>query len=189
MREFDATNDRPSFDAGEGRGRWPVYKGASFNLWEPDTGTYYAWADPEVVVPVLQSKRLRQQRHARSAFSEFTREWALDPTTLPCRRPRIAFRDIARATDSRTVIAALLPPGVVLTNKAPYLLLPAGDTRDEAYVLGVLSSIPLDWYARRVIEVSVNFHLFNTFPVPRPEPDHPLRRGVEVNRGTARRRG
>ena len=26
-------------------GLWPVYKGASFNLWEPDTGkkNYYAW--------------------------------------------------------------------------------------------------------------------------------------------------
>src|SRR5439155_846330 len=26
---------------------WPVYKGESFDLWNPDTGVYYGWADPE----------------------------------------------------------------------------------------------------------------------------------------------
>jgi hypothetical protein len=41
MREFDATNDKHHFDFGRpDDAMWPVYKGASFNLWEPDTGTY-----------------------------------------------------------------------------------------------------------------------------------------------------
>ena len=128
---------------------------------------------------VLQTKRLRQQRTARSAFSELPRGWALDPDTLPCYYPRIAFRQVARATDSRTVIAALVPGYVVITNAAPYLLWSQGDERDEAYLLGVLSSIPLDWYARRVVEVNLNFHLLNAFPIPRPPRDHPLRRRVE----------
>lgn len=177
MRELDATNDKHLF-GGEG---WPVYKGASFNLWNPDTGVRYATADPESIQDALQGKRLRQQRNARSAFSEFPREWAVDRATLPCLRPRIAFRDIARATDTRTLIAALVPGGLVLTNKAPYVLWPAGDPPDEAYLLGVLCSIPLDWYARRVVEVSVNFHLFNSLPIPRPAPDEPLRlRVVEI---------
>ena len=38
-------------------GLWPVYKGASFNIWKPDTGEYYAWADPEVVISALQERR------------------------------------------------------------------------------------------------------------------------------------
>ncbi|MCZ7531727.1 MAG: hypothetical protein M5U31_16190 [Acidimicrobiia bacterium] len=45
-------------------GLWPVYKGASFNLWEPDTGTYYAWADPGYITEVLQEKRIRGRRSA-----------------------------------------------------------------------------------------------------------------------------
>jgi hypothetical protein len=61
-----------------------------------------------------------------------------------------------------------LPPKVFITNKGPYLLWPRGDAKDEAYVLGVLSSLSLDWYARRFVEVSVNFFIFNPFPVPRP---------------------
>lgn len=180
--EFHATNDKHLFmldedDADEDS--WPVYKGASFNIWEPDTGTYYAWADPEEITALLQDKRLRQQRTERSPFSEFPRSWALDRNTLPCFHPRIAFRDVARATDSRTVIAALVPPGVVITNKAPYLLWPKGDERDQAYLLGVLCSVPLDWYARRFVEISLNFHLFNAFPIPRATRDSPVRRRIE----------
>lgn len=183
MREFDATNDKHLFGGEPDDGLWPVYKGASFNLWEPDTGVRYASADPEVVLPALQTKRLRQQRLARSAFSEFPREWAEDPETLPCLRPRIAFRDIARATDSRTLIAALVPPDRVITNQAPYLLWPVGDERDESYLLGVLCSIPLDWCARRVVETHVNFHVFNGLPIPRPDRDDPLRHRVEIIAG------
>lgn len=175
MRELDATNDKHLWGTEGAQGRWPVYKGASFNLWEPDTGVRYGWADPAVVLAELQAKRLRQNRLARSAFSEFPREWAEDPATLPCRRPRIVFRDIARATDSRTVIAALVPGGVVITNQAPYVLWSRGDEHDEAFLLGVLSSVPLDWYARRVVETHVNFHIFNGFPIPRPPADDPRR--------------
>lgn len=81
----------------------------------------------------------------------------------------------------RTVIAALVPLEVFLTNKGPYLLWPRGDARDAAYLLGVLSSLPLDWYARRFVEVSMNFFVFNPFPIPRPPADHPLRhRAIEL---------
>jgi hypothetical protein len=181
VREFDATNDKRFFVFGERQqeSMWPVYKGASFNIWQPDTGVYYAWADSSVIKSELQRKRLRQQELARSAFSEFSRMWSQDPVTLPCIRPRVAFRDVARATDSRTVISALVPPDIVITNQAPYLLWPQGDERDEAYLLGVLCSIPLDWYARRFVEMHLNFHVFNGFPIPRPERDDPLRLRVE----------
>lgn len=173
VRELDATNDRremlPAPDSTEGL--WPVYSGSSFNLWEPDTGEYYAWAEPAHITAFLQDKRLRQQRLASSAFSAFPRTWALDPATLPCRRARIAFRDVTRATDTRTVITALAPPNVVIANQAPYLVWARGEVRDEAYLLGVLSSIPLDWYARRLVEIHLNFHIFNSLPVPRPPAD------------------
>ena len=49
----------------------------------------------------------------------------------------------------------LVPGEVVLTNAAPYLLFVEGTARDEAYLLGVLSSMVLDWYARRVVETEL----------------------------------
>jgi hypothetical protein len=180
--DFNATTDKGLFILDEDDApddAWAVYKGASFNIWQPDTGTYYAWADAGVVTDELQRRRLKGQKSAKSAFSEFSREWAADSDTLPCWYPRIAFRDITNRTNSRTVIACLLPGEIVLTNKAPYLLWPTGDEHDEAFLLGVLCSMPLDWYARRVVEVSLNFHLFNGFPVADPGRDHPVRRRVE----------
>jgi hypothetical protein len=103
-----------------------------------------------------------------SAFYGLPREWAADPETLPCRHPRIAFRDVCRATDSRTMICALLPAGIALVEKAPYLLRRRGEEADEAYLLGVLSSLPFDWYTRRFVELKMSYGLLNAFPVPRP---------------------
>lgn len=182
--ELHATNDKKYMDLESEDcppGFWPVYKGESFDLWNPDTDSYYAWADPEKLVPLLQAKCIRGGKNARSPFSEFPAAWLRDPKMLPCRRARVAFRDITRATDTRTVRVALLPPKVFITNKGPYLLWPRGTARDEAFVLGVLSSIPLDWYARRFVEITLNFFIFNPLPVPRPSAESSLaKRAVEL---------
>ncbi|HSW29067.1 MAG TPA: hypothetical protein VLH75_06155 [Longimicrobiales bacterium] len=178
-RELDATNDKALFDVKSEacpRGFWPVFKGESFDLWTPDTGTYYAFADPEAVLPVLQ--KTRERRQSNSVFAEFPEAWRKNPKNAPPLRPRIAFRDISRSTDSRTVRVALVPGRVFITNQAPYLLWPRGDESDQAYLLGVLSSLPLDWYARRFVETHVNFFVFNPFPVPRPSVRDALRARV-----------
>ncbi len=181
VTELHATNDKrhmildpPSTD-----GLWPVYKGASFDIWEPDTGEYYAWVDPKYICDVLQQRRVRQARLSRSAFSELPAGVIADERTLPCRSPRIAFRDVARATDSRTVRVALIPPEVVITNKGPQFVWSRGDERDQAFLLGVMCSIPLDWYARRWVEVNLNFHILYPFPIPNPPVDAPLRQRVQ----------
>ncbi|MFB6186716.1 MAG: Eco57I restriction-modification methylase domain-containing protein, partial [Halobacteriaceae archaeon] len=159
---------------------WPVYKGNSFELWNPDTGVRYAWADPDIIIEYLQESRENSYQYAgsRSAFAEFSEKWVNDPDTLPCLSPRVAFRNVSRATDTRTIICALVPPETPLTNAAPYFLWPKGDERDEAYLLGILSSIPLDWYARRFVEANVNYHILNALPIPRREPDDPLRQNI-----------
>jgi hypothetical protein len=165
--EFNATTDRPSFDAGnQTENRWPVIGGSGFEIWTPETGEIYAWADPKKAKRALQERRLRQVRIKSSAFYGQSEEWASDPETLPCNQVRIAFRDITNATNTRTCIAALIPPNVFLTNKAPYLLRIGGDERMEAFLLGVLSSIPLDWYARRFVELGMNFQILNGLPIP-----------------------
>jgi len=172
-RELDATNQKNLMDVESEKcpkGFWPVFKGESFDLWTPDTGRYYAWADPKVVIPWLLQKRINSaRRRAASAHSEFPLEYLRDHSTLPCLSARIAFRDVSRSTDSRTVRVALLPPKVFITNAAPYLLWPRGDEKDQAFLLGILSAIPLDWYSRRFVETHVNYFVLNPFPVPRPQ--------------------
>lgn len=155
-------------------GYWPVYKGESFEIWNPDTGIYYAWAEPAPVLEWLQRKRLKAGKGRRdSVHGEFPTEHLRDQSTLPCFSPRIAFRDTTNRTNQRTVIACLVPPKVFIGNQAPYLLWPRGDEKDQAFLLGVLCSIPLDWYARRFVETHVNYFVFNPFPVPRPDRNDP----------------
>ena len=117
--ELHATNDKKFMDLKSEQcpaGYWPVYKGESFELWTPDTGTYYAFADPKPVQERIQSKRWRVRKSKRSAHGEFRLGYLENTATLACRKPRIAFRDVARATDSRTVIACLVPPEVFIAN-------------------------------------------------------------------------
>lgn len=179
--DFNATTHRDQFifDRSDDDALWPVYKGSSFEHWVPDTGEYFARADPRQMRTVLEERRRRSSMRAGSPYSEFSREWLDDPKTLPCEHARIAFRDVTNRTNTRTVIAALVPPRVVITNSAPFLVWPEGSERDQAFLLGVLCSLPLDWYARRFVELHVNFHILNGFPIPRPERDDPLRVRVE----------
>ena len=48
-----------------------------------------------------------------------------------------------------------------------------------AFLLGILSSIPLDWYSRRVTEVNLTYHVINDFPIPRPQNNNPLKDRIE----------
>jgi hypothetical protein len=176
--DLNSTTGKPSMDFGAGpnKDRWPVYAGEAFDLWIPDTGAYYAVAAWKAVTEELQAKRMASFRRSQSPFAGFSSAVIRDPTTLPCRRARVAFRRVSRATDSRTVRASLLPPRVILVDTAPYLLWPKGDERDQAFVLGILCSLPLDWFARRFIDKHVDFHVFNSLPVPSAARDGTLRR-------------
>lgn len=161
--------------------RWLVYKGASFDVWCSDAGSYYASVDAVDITLHLQEKRKKQHRIASSPFAEFTADHVNDATTLPCLYPRIAFRDVTNRTNTRTVVAALVPGNTVITNQAPYLLWPKGTAVDVAFLLGVLSSMVLDWFSRCVVELHVNFHIFNSFPINDPGSGDAIRdRVVEI---------
>lgn len=130
---------------------WPVYTGKSFGVWEPDTGNFYDSANAETIQTFLREKSN-----------------ADEGASLPCQAARIAFRDVTRSTDARTMIPALVPPKTILGEKAPYLVRTHGDVNDEAFVLGVMSSAIFDWQARRVVELKMSFEILKTFSIPDP---------------------
>lgn len=83
-----------------------------------------------------------------------------------------------------TAALPLAPPKCFIVNQAPFLLWVRGDAHDQAFLLGVLGSIPLDWYARRFVETHVNYHVFNPFPIFRPGRGDPLWRRVVALAGS-----
>ena len=178
LRELNATDDKDEFEFSKTHGAWPVYKGESFERWNPETGVVYAWARPDHIIQVLQARRMNQIRNRRSAFYGMPPTWAADLHTLPATLPRIAWRDVARATDTRTVIAALIPPETVLVHQAYYLFWREGAPATQAYVLGILSALPFDWYARQMVESHVTVEFMRSAPIPRVPDENPLRRRV-----------
>lgn len=167
FRELDATNDRHlfSFDTGAPAGRVPVLAGASFNLWNPDFGAPYAYTAPGAIRAALGKKFERGLTTQRSAFYRVDHYRGM----LPMDKPRIAFRDITRATDTRTVIPCLLPPGVVAVHNAPTLVVRAGGPCAEAFTIGVMSSVPFDWASRRWVELHLTFEALGSLPMARYE--------------------
>lgn len=172
--ELHSTNDGKlyDFDLSQTVGV-PIFKGESFNLWEPDTGIYYARADAAELRRHLSAKLSVQTRQARSPYL------GLDfGTSLPMDRPRIAFRKITSNTNQRTTIAALIPGDVAATEGCQIVLRADADESAEAFLLGVLSSVPFDWAARRWVEINFNFYVMKSLPIARYESSSPLAKRI-----------
>lgn len=162
--DLNATKDKPvlEFDVEESRGRIPVGTGASFNVWNPDAGVPYAYSPVEVLRPYLRRKFERAARTSRSAYSGMT----LPEGRLQLDQARIVYRGIARATDTRTSIPCLAPPGRAIVDPAHMVVTRQGSARHEAFLLGVMASIPFDWSARRWVELHLTFGILTRLPVP-----------------------
>ena len=93
----------------------------------------------------------------------------------------IAFRDIARATDARTMIAAIVPKAG-FGNKAP-LLLPEDVDAYRAcadLIVANLNSLALDFVARsKVHSTSVNWFIAEQFPMISPAQFENVRFGAK----------
>ncbi len=166
--ELHETQQRALFSHTTGE---PVWKGRSFNQYDPhgrDPAGFCTWAD---VLDYVQTKRTRSPVFKRI----FPEEVLLDPSTHPIQHSRVAFRNIGRATDSRSIIACLIPPRVPLTNAAPYLLFNGWSAAEQAYTLSVLNSVPFDWFARRYVETTFNFYILNMLCFP-PQENTPWER-------------
>ena len=161
-RELDETQQRALFSHSQGV---PVWKGRSFDQYKPHGNEPAGLAVWEEVLSWAQQKRKRSPVFKRM----FAAELLADPDTHPMNRCRIAFRDVTRSTDSRTVRACLVPPRVPLTNSAPYLAVAGWVPLSQASLLGVLNSTPFDWLARRYVEIHLNFYVLNSLTFPPPD--------------------
>lgn len=150
-------------DATEGR---PLWKGGSFDQYDPAGDD----SRPCPVTDELLSKVRKEGKGKPGAGS-----LACDGVSVEARRAavartigraRVAFRDVSRATDSRTVRACLIPPETFLTNKAPYLTFLEDDPLHEAACLAVMNSVPFDWQARRFVETNMNFFILELLKIP-----------------------
>ena len=158
--ELHETQQRALFSHSKGI---PVWKGRSFDQYEPHGNEPAGYAKWNEVLSFVQQKRRRSPIFKRM----FPSTILADPDTHPMNYCRIAFRDVTRSTDSRTVRACLIPPSTPLTNSAPYLVLSEWDATLQGSILAAMNSLALDWLARRYVELHLNFYVLNmlTFPL------------------------
>lgn len=161
--DLNATTEKAQleFNIEYADGRSPIVTGGSFNLWSPDASHPYAYASMGLRTH-LTAKFAKARKNRRSAYFMLPYE----SHELPMDRARIAFRDITNQENQRTTIACLLPPGTAAVNAAPVLVTRQGGPTEEAFLLGVMCSIPFDWASRRWVERHLNFWILNPLPVP-----------------------
>ncbi len=150
-RELNATDDRARFTPGSGRDSLVVVEGKhlrGFAVVAPSDGP---WIHPDEATKALP--------------------------TQPWRRWRLAYRDVSSPTNSRSLIAALLPPGCVSTHTI-FCLRSQTTLRTQLYLCGMLNSLVADWFVRRYLGAHVTTRLMALVPVPLVAATDPRRRRV-----------
>jgi hypothetical protein len=162
-RELNATDDRPQFVKMDGRpraGLLPVVEGKQLSPFQVDLDR------SQFAIP------------ARMAAAKLDRS-----STFA--RPRLAYRDVASATNKLTLIAARLPAGVVSTHTV-FCLKSALDERAQWCLLGLLNSLVANYLVRLHVTTHVTTALMARLPVPRPAENSPeFQRLVELSRRLA----
>jgi hypothetical protein len=99
-------------------------------------------------------------------------------------RVRAGFCDITGQTNERSMMAALVPPGVVCGNKVPTIEFPNDPSEERILLwLSIVNSLPFDWLLRRVVTTTVNYFVLLSVKLPPLDIESlPARRLVEIAR-------
>ena len=169
--ELHEAQQRHFFTNPPGGGRIPVWKGRSFGQYDPHGRNPAGFCDWAETLQFCQDKRQR----SRVFKKLFPGKILADSATHPVQHCRVAFRDVTNRTNSRTLIACLIPPRTPLTHKAPHLIAAGWSALSQSHVLGILNSAPFDWLARRYVETNVTYFILNGLTFPRRQ-DTPWKR-------------
>ena len=139
-RELNATDDRRHFSA-DPSGRLPVVEGKQIQPFEVALDRSRLFIDPKRASALLPG-------------ASFT-------------RGRLAYRDVAAATNRLTLIAAVLPPGVVTTHTLFCLKTPLDDEAQQ-FLCGMFNSFVANYLIRLRVSTHVTVAVIDRLPLPRP---------------------
>jgi hypothetical protein len=160
-REFDETDDKKLWEgATEG---WALWKGESIDQHDPK-GNEARWC------PADQGAMKKALKTLPGMSSVLAKELPLSVRKAALHaevgRIRLGFRDVTNRTNSRTVIASLIPEHTFLVNSIRYLVFVEGSHRERAACCAVMNSLPFDWHARRFVETHVSYFILELLTVP-----------------------
>ncbi|TKX47818.1 hypothetical protein EXE41_02560 [Halorubrum sp. SD690R] len=211
--ELHRTSDADRFVESRELGDYPVYGGSNIYQFSHDPtfvdiDSPEFWSVDEDENPDESAKRrIREKNHRklkRAIYDEFDgtgsqksfvnsllednrgEPLSEEDVKLDCSEYRIVYRDIADRMNERTLIASVIPKGVVCHNKLhtirPYQINPneedlSTDTLHSAYeriftdkelfvVAGMLNSVPFDFLMRTKVDNTVVMYKFKESQIP-----------------------
>ncbi|MXW71339.1 MAG: hypothetical protein F4Z74_07810 [Acidobacteria bacterium] len=160
VAELHETNDKKFWQSGTGSRQ--LWKGSSFDQYDP----HGADSRPCAVSGALWRKIRKPRPGSGQLVGGLPLTLRREAVLRELGRARVAFRDVTNRTNSRTVLACLIPAKVLLSNTAPYLAFVEGDEKAQSVAVGILNSLPFDWQARRYVEMHVSLFILNSLVVP-----------------------
>lgn len=151
LQEINMTSDSKMFQAKPGPGLTRLVQGSGLNQFDAH------YAPPKYWVDLAHGRAALLGRESDSG------------QMLSYQDYRLAHRRIARNSDTRTMIAAVLPPNEFCADTAQTVrnLLPHPVT---LYLCAVLNSFVADWDLRNRVAAHADMHLVYSIPIPRPDP-------------------
>ena len=155
-RELHKTGDSDLFHTAPAPGRLPLVEGKTIHQYEP------AFAPPQYWIEEAEGREGLTKRGTEDEGQTY------DYQTF-----RLAFRDVARSSDERTAIAAILPPDRFCDHTASLIWTrdadgePLVSDAEQLYLLAVFNSVVFDWLIRMKVGAHLSFFLVESQPVPR----------------------
>lgn len=142
---------------------WQATFGRELNATD-DRGLFHSGGDG---LPILEGKHISAFR-VRPQQASLVLPEGVARSRLPARpylRARLAYRDVASASNERTLIAAVVPAGCVTT----HTLFCCRRTLDIAHLhalCALFNSFVANWFVRRWVSTHVTVSLVERLPVP-----------------------
>ena len=152
-REFDMTNDSYLFKTEPAKGRLPLYEGKMIHQFTHRYALPKYWLDE------------KEARQALLKRGEVDKGQILDYQTY-----RLGFRDVARNTDIRTMIATILPPNSFCGNTISLEKIDkqvAISLKEKCYLLSIFNSFVFDRSIRDKVTSHLSLFYVYQNPIPR----------------------
>jgi len=150
--EFHMTNDSYLFHKNQDGEKLPLFEGKMIHQFT------HQWSKPHYWIDETEARKALSKKQGDTGQK------------LNYQKYRLAFREIARNTDLRTVITTLLPPNVFANHK---LFLSNLDNfniinyQELLYTCGLFNSFVFDFMARQRVTTSISMFIVYQLPVPR----------------------
>ncbi|MEH1836407.1 MAG: DNA methyltransferase [Nostoc sp.] len=147
--EFHMTSDSNLFKQQPAKGRLPLYEGKMIHQFT------HLYAEPRYWVDEQEGRKALLGRNENDNGQK-----------VDYQNYRLGFRDVARNTDNRTMIAGIVPPNIFAGNT---LIVSQQFTKQDEllFVVSVLNSFACDFIIRQKVTAHCNMFYVYQLPVPR----------------------